>query len=133
MHLNLFFCEDANTTDNGKLNVQGIYNELYSSGFPAKQDHMTLAGIIEWDRKDHGEQTFRIDIVDPENKSIFSIDANTEVENRPESRPPAISHLIFPLENLIFTEPGQYRTYLSIENDKISGPSLYLLYSKSGM
>lgn len=129
MHVTLFFCENANTGADGKLNVQGIYNELYSADFPAKQDRVTLAGIIEWDRDDHGQQTFKIDIVDPDNQSIFTIDANSEIEVRSETRPPAISHLIFPLENLVFTQVGQYRTVMTLENEKIPGPSLYLLYS----
>ncbi|MCZ6803950.1 MAG: hypothetical protein O7D86_08470 [Proteobacteria bacterium] len=128
MHVTLFFCENANTGTDGKLNVQGIYNELSSAGFPAKQDLVTLAGIIEWDRDDHGKQTFKIDIIDPDNQSIFTIDANSEIEVRSGSRPPAISHLIFPLENLIFTKAGQYRTVMTIKNEKISGSSLNLLH-----
>jgi len=129
MHVTLFFCENVNTGTDGKLNVQGIYSELYSAGFPAKQDLVTLAGIIEWDHDDHGKQTFKIDIVDPDDQSIFTIDANSEIEVRSGSRPPAISHLIFSLENLVFTQAGQYRTVMTLKNEKIPGPSLNLLYT----
>lgn len=133
MHINLFFCENASTGMDGKLNVQGIYYELYSKGFPARQDRIILAGAIEWDYDKEGQIPFKIDIVDPEEQSIFTINAHSDVEARSKSQPAAISHLIFPLENLIFTRAGQYRSYLTIENEKISGPSLYVLYSDSGM
>ena len=101
MNVALFFCEHAQTNPNGKLDLHGIYNELHASAFPARQDHLILAGIVEWNRDDRGKLPFKIDLMDPDGSEIFTIDGHTEVDARPPTRPPAKTHLILPLENLI--------------------------------
>ena len=130
MNINLFFCEHAATRPDGKLTVDGIFNELYAPSFPAKQDHILLAGIIEWDRTTNGKQPFIIHLLDPELKPIFTIEGHSEVDARSDERPPAKTHLIFPLENLIFTDPGQYQVRIDLSGQEISGPCLHLMQSK---
>ncbi|MCI0446928.1 hypothetical protein L0152_27465 [bacterium] len=109
--------------------MNGIFNELYASGFPARQEQVILAGIVEWDRDEEGKQPFTIHLMDPDENPIFTIHGYSEVDARPDSRPPARTHLIFPLENLVFTSPGQYRIRMDISGQRISGPSLYLLHT----
>ncbi len=131
MNIVLFFCEHAETRSDGKLNVEGIYNELYAGGFPAKQAHLVLAGIVEWDRHIQGKQPFTIHILDPEEKTIFTIEGHSEIDARPDDRPPARTHFIFPLENIVFIDPGQYRVRIEILNTQFFGSSLYLLRSST--
>ena len=127
MNVALFFCESAETVANGKLDLRGIYNELYAPAFPARQDRLILAGIVEWDREDHGRQPFKIDLLDPDGTEIFTIDGHSVVEARPEMRPPSKTHLILPLENLIFQRAGTYPAMVQIRDQTIEGPSLYLM------
>ena len=127
MNVALFFCEHAETDANGKLDLHGIYNELHASAFPARQDRLVLAGIVEWNRDDQGQMPFKIDLMDPDGSEIFTIDGHSEVDSRPVSRPPAKTHLILPLENLIFSQAGQYPAILQIKDRTIEGPSLYLM------
>lgn len=129
MNIVLFFCEQATTRLDGKLNVDGIFNELYAPGFPARQDQIILAGIVEWDRDTHGNQPFTIQLLDPDNKPIFTIEGRSEVDERPEPRPPARTHLVLPLENLVFTKSGRYQVRMEVLNQQFPGPSLYLLNS----
>jgi hypothetical protein len=127
MNVSLFFCESAETAANGKLDLRGIYNELYAPGFPARQEHLILAGVVEWNREDHGTQPFKIDLMDPDGSEIFTIDGHSEVEARPQTRPPSKTHLILPLENLIFQQAGTYPAKVQIGGETIEGPSLYLM------
>jgi len=129
MNIVLFFCEQAATGSDSKLNVEGIYNELYATDFPAKQDRIVLAGIVEWDRDVEGTQPFKIDLLDTDNISIFTIEGHSEIDARPDDRVPAKTHLIFPLENLVFPGPGQYQIRLDILSQQIAGPSLYLMHT----
>ena len=131
MNIVLFFCEDANTGSDGKLNVHGIYNELYAQGFPARQEHVILAGIVEWDREVQGKQSFTIDLLDPDEKSIFTIEGHSEIDSRSETRPPARTHFIFPMENLVFPVAGQYQIRIDILEKQVLGPSLYVMNSSS--
>jgi hypothetical protein len=88
-----------------------------------------LAGSIEWDRGLHGHLPFAIHLLDPDDKPVFTIDGHSEVDARPDTRPPARTHLILPLENLVFTKSGQYQVQIEILNRQYSGPSLYLMQS----
>jgi hypothetical protein len=129
MNIVLFFCEHAATRQDGKLDVNGIFSELYAPGFPARQDQVMLAGIIEWDRGTQGKQPFTIHLLDPDDKPIITIDGHSEVDERADSRPPARTHLILPLENLVFAKPGHYQVHIHATNRQFSGPSLYLMNS----
>jgi hypothetical protein len=129
MNIVLFFCEHAFTRPDGKLDVDGIFSELYAPGFPARQGKLILAGIIEWDRGTHGKQPFTIHLLDPDHQPVFTIDGHSEVDERSDSRPPARTHLILPLENLVFTKSGQYQVRIKVSNRQFSGPSLHLMNS----
>ena len=127
MHISLQFCEDAETRPDGKLNITGIFSELYASGFPARQDRVIIAGVIEWDRVIHGNQPFVIHLNDPDAKPIFTIDGYSDVDARHDGQAPARTHLCLPLENVIFPVAGEYRLQLEILDQKINGPSLHLI------
>lgn len=127
----LVFCEHAATGPDGKLNIEGIYNELYAADFPAMQDTLELAGMLEWRRDTEGVQPFTIHLLDPGDKPMFTIKGQTEVDARIEGRAPAKTHLIFPLENLVFVKPGRYRVVMKFNDGELAGPSLHLLRSSS--
>jgi hypothetical protein len=61
--------------------------------------------------------------------AIFSIDGHTDVDARPPSRPPAKTHFILPLENVMFPSTGHYKARIKLNGKEIPGPSLHLLRS----
>ena len=126
MQVNLFFCKRADTNEDGQLNLLGIFNELHAPGFPARQDQLVIAGIIEWDRQQQGKIPFQIHLVDDEGKSIFTIEGHSQVDPRTANQPPAKTQLLMPMENCIFPEAGQYGAECLIDGEKFLGPSLYL-------
>jgi hypothetical protein len=124
------FCRAAATDNDGLLNIEGVFNELYAPDFPARQESMVLAGVIEWGRDTEGRIPFTIDLTDPDGKPIFSIDGHSDVEKRPLTRAPAKTQLVLPLENVMFTAPGQYRVRLKVNGQEIAGPSMHLMQSE---
>ena len=124
------FCTDATTRADGKLDIHGVFNELYAPDFPARQDHMVLVGIVEWPREVEGRMPFGVDLVDAEGMAIFSIEGHTEIDARPPTRAPAKSHFILPLKNVMFPVPGCYRVRVRINDGELTGPSMHLLRSR---
>ena len=57
-------CDDAELRPDGKLDIQGVFNELNAPGFPAAQDRMTVVFVMEWERDVSGSVPFRADLVD---------------------------------------------------------------------
>lgn len=121
------FCTDARTGPDGKLDIHGVFNELYAPDFPARQDRMMLVGIVEWQRDLEGRIPFTVDLVDADGMAIFSIEGHTDVDARPPARAPAKTHFVLPLENVMFQAAGRYRARIDLNGSEIPGPSLHLL------
>ncbi len=123
------FCKDAAAGPDGRLNIQGVFNELYASDFPARQDRLVLVGVIEWERDTQGRIPFKIDLTDPDGEPVFSIDGHTDVESRPMNSAPAKTHLVLPMEKVMFPVAGRYRVRFSANNEETFGPSMHLMRS----
>ena len=123
------FCADAKAGPDGKLDIHGVFNELYAPDFPARQDQMVLVGIVEWQRDLQGRIPFTVDLTDSDGKAIFSIEGHTDVDARPASKAPAKTHFILPLKNVMFPAPGRYRVRIRINDSELAGPSMHLMQS----
>ncbi len=120
-------CDDARTNPEGKLDVHGVFNDLYAPGFPAKQDHMVLVMAVEWDRSDEGRFRFRVDLEDPDGTPSLRVDGETEVDRRPPGRAPARTRLVLPLRDVVFPRPGRYTFWISLKGRRLPGPSLHVM------
>jgi hypothetical protein len=120
-------CDDAQTNAEGKLDVHGVFNDLYAPGFPAKQHRMVLVLTMEWNRSDEGTIQFRVELTDATGQPTLAVEGHTEVDRRAPGRPPARTQLILPLEEVIFPAPGRYTFRLKVKGRKFQGPSLHLV------
>lgn len=133
MHLQLaLICDDASQSDDGKLDVHGIFHDLFAPGFPARQERMVLVIEIEWDRADEGRHQFRVDLMDPVGKPSLRVEGHTDVDRRAPNRPPARTQLVLPLEDVVFPIPGRYSFDMRIKGKRLRGPSLHLFESAPG-
>lgn len=111
----------------GKMDVEGIFNDLAAPGFPATQDRMVLVTTIEWDRGDSGRNKFRVDLVAPDGRPSLTVDGHTDVAPRPPDRPPPRTRLILPLENVVFPRAGRYSFEIRVKGKRLRGPSLFVM------
>lgn len=119
-------CDRAGTGAQGKMDLHGVFYDLYAPGFPAKQAQMTLVLVVEWDRGDHGRHHFRVDMVGPSGETSLSVEGHSDVDDPDPTRPPPRTHLMMPLEEVIFPIPGEYRFNVKIKGQTFPGPTLYL-------
>lgn len=111
----------------GKMDVEGVFNDLVAPGFPAKQERMVLVATIEWDRGDEGRNKFKVELTGPDGRPSLTIDGHTDVDPRPADRPPPRTRLILPLEDVVFPQPGRYAFDLKVKGRKLRGPTLFLM------
>lgn len=121
------FCADAAAGPDGRLNIHGVFNELSAPDFPARQDRIVLAGLVEWHRDAQGRIPFKMDLTGPDGMSVFTIDGHTDVEPRPDGQAPAKTQFVLPLSNVMFPAPGRYRMCIQFNGNELSGPSIYLM------
>ena len=120
-------CDHATATPDGKLNLHGIFHDLYAPGFPARQDRMTLVLSLEWDRSDAGRHSFRVDIRGPDGRPTLTVEGQSEVTPRPADRPPPRTQLVMPLEDVVFPVPGRYEFEVKVKGNVLAGPTLHLM------
>lgn len=128
MHVSLaLICEDARVRPDGKLDVEGIFNELMAPGFPAKQERMVLVTTLEWAPGDEGRNKFRIDLEGPDGQPSLTVDGHSDVDRRAPDAPPPRTRLVLPLEDVVFPHPGRYTFQIRVKGRKVRGPSLFLM------
>lgn len=120
-------CDEAGESPEGKLDLTGVFNDLFAPGFPARQDRMVLVLAVEWDRADQGRYNFRVDLVDPDGEPALTVDGHTDVDPRPADRPPPRTRLVLPLEGVVFPKPGAYRFRVRMKGHEFEGPPLHLM------
>lgn len=125
-------CDSARTTADGKLDMHGVFNDLFAPGFPARREKMVFVAGIEWDRTDSGRFQFKVDLMDPSGRPAMTLEGHTDVDERPENRPPARTWLIMPLENVVFTGPGRYRFGIRVKGTDLNGPALHVFPADEG-
>jgi hypothetical protein len=119
-------CEVARERPDGRVDLHGVFSELSTSGFPARQDRMTAVFVIEWESGEAGEQPLRADLLDEEGRKLLTIQGHTDVDERDAGRAPAQTRLIMPLENVIFRAAGRYRFELLAGGDAIEACSFFV-------
>jgi hypothetical protein len=119
-------CDLARERPDGKLDFQGVFNELNAPGFPAMQERMTAVFIIEWLTEHVGEQPLRADLVDDDGQRILTIQGHTDVVAREADRAPAQTRLIMPLERVVFPHPGRYTFELLVAGESVRACSIFV-------
>ena len=105
-------CESAQMRPDGRVDIEGIFNELQAPGFPAQQDQLVLVAAVEWDEEEEGRIEFEVELRGPGGVAILKAQAETEVGRDP--RPPVTpqTRLILPLDDVTFPQNGTFSFHL---------------------
>lgn len=121
------FCDQAHEGADGRLDLVGIFDELAAPGFPAIQDRMTVALVLEWSPDESGQQPLRADLVTEEGTRVLTIQGHTEVHSPADPRRPARTRLILPLERVVFPQEGRYFLELIAGGETTRACSLFVM------
>lgn len=121
-----FNCEHAETRADGRIDIHGVFHELYAPGFPAAHE-MVFALAVEWDVELPGRRDFKIDLLDPSGSPSFTIQGHTEVTERGANSPPPRTVLILPVDDVRFPTPGTYIFQLSVGEESLALAPLHLI------
>lgn len=121
-------CEQAQERPDGRLDVHGVFHQLYAPGFPAQQAQMTLAVAIEWDAPERGRRTeFSIELVDPSRSPVVSITGHTDVAEQQPLQGPPQTRVVMPLDNIVFPAEGSYTFELVVNGERQRLAPLHLI------
>lgn len=121
----------ANVSREGKLNVLGIFTQIFAQNFPVV--HAQLHLIVPWQatRAESGKaKKFEIQLIDEDGKKLFSVGSELVI---PDGKPgKAISgNQIMAFNGIKFEKPGQYAFHILINDDQKTSVSFDVIQLNS--
>ncbi len=117
-----FFCDAAVVDANGKLNVLGIYNRIFSSKFPLEYAKMTLVVSITGYYSEGGNLPIILNFIDKDGFHIIPQFDGTFANQQPGLD----ANIIYELNDVRFRQPGIYSVDIVVNNQHIGSVNLYL-------
>jgi len=106
--LALLLADKAEMSAENKLNIEGIFNSINASAFPAQHLEFMVVVVTEGGE---GEQEHRI-LIKKEDQVVRKIEERLTLSKR--------TYGLFRFENVVFSEAGRYVVELEIGTNKIS-------------
>lgn len=122
-----FTCQHAEPRPDGRLDIHGVFHELFARSFPAAQDQLVFVLAVEWDVEGPGRRDFKIDLLDPSGSPSLTIQGHTDVTAPQPYSPPPRTVLILPMEDIRFPVAGTYIFHLSVDDHSMPVAPLHLI------
>ncbi len=106
----------ANTTNDGKLNIMGIFGRIQSARFPARHLQCHLVISCTTSEFDVGKSfPYRIRLLDEDGQSLMNMEGNVGVGKEGASRD---VNLNLRINEMVFPKPGHYEFLIDLAETK---------------
>ncbi len=118
MEVSLLLVADyANTTGDEKLNVMGVFTNIFATNFPAVHPQMYLVAQLKAGRAEYGRKfDLGIKLINEDGKEILSLSPKVEVPT-PQGVRRVTLNFVLSMVNIPFEKPGIYEFSLLVDND----------------
>lgn len=107
----------ANLTDNNKLNVMGIFNEINALSYPYRHPTMYVIVKLRAELGEFGqERLLTVKLLNEDGKELLILPQEFTVPNIEGGRRPEINAIML-LNNLEFPAPGLYQFVVLVDKD----------------
>ena len=122
--------DGANVSQDGKLNILGIFNALGAATFPAAHPHMNLVLCFEATRAEEGKtKQVEIQLADSDGNKLFAINTSLVVPPGAPGGPIRMNHILA-LNGVRFPKAGDYVFNVLIGDDQKAAVGLKLIEAK---
>ena len=114
----LFLAADcANISQEGTLNIMGVFRVINSPKFPARHPAIHLVVNLEAELGEYGdERTLNILLHDPDGVEMMSLALPIKIPEIKDGMIPEVNS-IFNLRDIVFQKPGPYRFVVMVDRD----------------
>jgi hypothetical protein len=106
---------DAATDDNGKLNLLGAFDTIYTQQLPAIHPQCSIAMRVTFFNEDEGKHNLQFNFVDADGRSIAKFPPIPVEVTLPEDMHFGTRNFIVNLQQLKFDNPGLYSIDISLD------------------
>ena len=104
----------ANISQEGKLNVLGVFNSINAVSFPCIHPSMVVVMRFEASRAEIGQtKEFEIHLLDPDGASLGNVAGNFVVPDAPPGQRVQMGNIL-PLNGVTFQRPGPHQFVIMI-------------------
>jgi hypothetical protein len=115
--LTILAADYANIAQGGKLNVMGIFRNIYATSFPAKHLSMTLVFKLGAEFGEYGqERQITIKLLNADGQELLKLESQAKVPSPSGGQRPEIDGII-QINEIIFPEPGRYQFTVFVDKD----------------
>lgn len=112
---------DAATDDNGKMNLLGAFDTIYTQQLPAIHPQCSVALRVTFSSEDEGQHQFRVNFVDADGRSVMpGIEIPLQIA-LPEDAYFITRNFIINIQQLKFKETGLYSIDISFDSNPAFG------------
>jgi len=127
----LLVADYANVTDNGKINVMGVFRRINAHQFPARHPEMYLivglsASVTEYDTN----RKLTIKLLDPDSQEMMAFSREFRVPKGVRWQRAEMNRII-QLRDIVFPKAGTYEFAVLLDNDEKSRISIELVKIES--
>jgi len=117
MNIEAFLLCDAATDQQGKLNVLGAFDNIWTKKLPAIHPACSVVTRIRFEKIEDGSHSVKIQIIDQDGRNIgpklegsISVKTGANLDS-------SVANLILNIQRLEFKQYGQYRIDLAIDGE----------------
>ncbi len=120
---------DAATDDNGKLNLLGAFDTIYTQHLPAIHPQCSIALRVTFSNGDEGKHNLQLNFVDADGRSIAKFPPIPVEVALPEDMHFGTRNFIVNLQQLKFDNPGLYSIDLTLDGQPQASIPLLVRYN----
>ena len=126
MNIEAFLLCDAATDQQGKLNVLGAFDTIWTKKLPAIHPACSVVTRIRFAKIEDGNHSVKIQIIDQDGRNIGpKLEGNISVKTAPNIDS-SVANLILNIQRLEFKQYEKYITDLAIDGDIKASLPLYV-------
>lgn len=108
----------SNISREGKLNILGIFTQLYAPKEPVTHPQMQLVYTLEADRAETGRKhRLEIELIDGDGKKVFSFGGDLEFSQPPAGETRVIANQNLVMNNIQFPHFGKYEFKILVNGE----------------
>ncbi len=116
----------ANVSQEGKLNILGIFDTIWAREFPVRHAAMVFVLRVKADFTDQGSHTLEVRLLDADGEQLFRAEGPIQVPGSAPGRP-VKPHVIMGLSGVSFRSPGDYSFEVMIDGHHLKSVPLYIM------
>ncbi len=118
MEVEAFLLCDCATDQQGKLNILGAFDRLYTRKIPAIHPACAVAVRLRFSKFEEGDHTMKINFIDSDGNSAGPVLERTISIHMPENEDSTIRNIILNIQGLRLNTTGEYRFDFAMDGEQ---------------